>query len=381
MIRTLLATTAIATLLAGGAVAQTTTTPSTTTPSAAPMEGQSQQMTVHAEGHLASNLIGEAVYNSTAEDAENIGDVTDLVINDDGTVEAIVVGVGGFLGIGQKEVALQYDLVQWSEQQDGERWLVVETTEDALRAQQEFDRSAFEPMPADAQVSAPKPATQEDLAAAPTQEGAEGADTSGDMAATAPADDTAGISGDMATAPADDTAGTSGDMAATAPADDTAGTSGDMAASDNAADTAASDQQTAQSDQPPAAGGEAATDQTQTGAIDRNTLNQAAPDQIRAENLTGTAVYGANDERVGEIGDVVLTPEGDVDAAIVDVGGFLGIGEKEVAIGMDNLVFQTDDNGELYLFTDFTQDELEAQPAYDEATYAENRDQMRMRVQ
>lgn len=124
-----------------------------------------------------------------------------------------------------------------------------------------------------------------------------------------------------------------------------------------------------------------ATDETQTAAIDRNSLQQAAPDQIRAENLTGTSVYGANEEDIGEIGDVVLTPEGEVDAVIIDVGGFLGIGEKEVAVGIDNLSFMTDENGDLYLYTEFTQEELEAQPEYDEATYAERRDEMRMRVQ
>ena len=45
---------------------------------------------------------------------------------------------------------------------------------------------------------------------------------------------------------------------------------------------------------------------------------------------------------VGEIGDVVLTADGKIDAYIIDVGGFLGVGEKEVAIGSDNLAFMTD---------------------------------------
>lgn len=397
MIRTLLATTAIATLLASGAVAQTTAPADPTAPAA-----QEVPMTIHAEGNLASNLIGESVYNSTGEDAEKIGEIADLVIDPDGNVEAIIVGVGGFLGIGQKQVALEYDLAQWSEQPDGERWLVVETTEDALRAQQEFDRAAFQPMPADADVAVTKPATQEDLAAAPTpEEGAEGTDAGGEMAAAPtdePADDAAT---DMAAAPTDqagdaatdtDTAAaptdepaddTATDMAA-APTDQPAGdtattdTTGGAVATAPATDDTATDQdvtQTAQQDQP------VDTDQTQTGAIDRSTLQEAPADQISAENLTGTTVYGANEENVGEIGDVILTPEGQVDSVIVDVGGFLGIGEKEVAIGMDNLAFMTDENGELYLYTEFTQEELEAQPAYDESTYAEQRDEMRMQVQ
>lgn len=395
MIRNLLATTAIATLIATGAVAQTTTTPTPTDP-AAPTGTQQEQMTVHAEGHLASNIIGESVYNSTSEDAENIGEVTDLVLSEDGNVEAIVVGVGGFLGIGQKEVALEYDLAEWSEQQDGERRVVVETSRDALEAQQEFDRAAYRPMPADADVAESKPATADDLAAAPAQEGntGEGADdeiamapdegdtgaqtdAGSDSVAVVPTQPDASGSDQTAAAPTEERLGGEGtdasqDMAATEQPDEQVG---DQTAQQQ--DDPAQDQQTAQSDQQGAQG----TDQTMTGAVDPSNMQEAQPDQIRAENLTGTAVYGSNDERIGEIGDVILTPEGDVDAAIVDVGGFLGIGEKEVALSMENLSFMTDENDELYLFTNFTQEELEAQPEYDEANYAERRDEMLLQSQ
>lgn len=425
MIRNLLATTAIATLLSSGAMAQDVapTDPMGNQGMGDPAATDQQtEMTIRAEGNLASNLIGESVYNGTGEDAENIGDVTDLVLDQDGNVQAIVVGVGGFLGIGQKEVALEYDLVQWSEQEDGERYIVVETTADALKAQQEFDRAAYRPMPADADVAETEPATEEDLAAAPAPE--EGADQAGDDSAMAPADDQAGGMG-MTTPPTGDTTAAAPEDEA-APAgeatDNTAATtpegadSGGMAAapSDDQADTTAAAPEEGVSDQTTAATGEqeqftgegetttaaedrqdrpagdttaamtddqAATDQTQTGAIDRNALQEAQPDQISAENLNGATVYGANEENIGEIGDVILSPEGEVDAVIVDVGGFLGVGSKEVAVGMDNLTFMTDEGGDLYLYTEFTQEELEAQPEYDEATYAEQRDQQRMQVQ
>jgi ribonucleotide monophosphatase NagD (HAD superfamily) len=89
-------------------------------------------------------------------------------------------------------------------------------------------------------------------------------------------------------------------------------------------------------------------------------------------------VYGANDVNVGEIGDVVLGTDKKVDAVIIDVGGFLGVGEKEVAVGMDNLKFMTDKNNNRYLYTNFTKEQLEAQAAYDKGSYAQNRDQQRM---
>jgi hypothetical protein len=67
-----------------------------------------------------------------------------------------------------------------------------------------------------------------------------------------------------------------------------------------------------------------------------------------------------------------------VDAVIIDVGGFLGMGEKEVAVGMDNLTFMVDEDGDHYLYTTFTKEQLDAAPTYDEANYAAKRDEMRV---
>lgn len=360
MIRNLLATTAIATLLVSGAHAQTapaTTAPATTAPAAT-----EQQMVVHADGSLASNLMGESVYNSASEDASNIGEVIDLVLSQDGNVEAIVVGVGGFLGIGQKEVALEYDLIEWAEREDGDRWLVVPTTKEALEAQPEFDRAAFEPMPADAEVGQTQPVSRDDLAATPTAPAADGSTTT---TTTAPAtSDNVGTTppatgGGAAMAPADNAAGSSVDNTATTTAPASSNATG--AVGNNTAETGGAD--------------------AQTLAVDRNTLAAVPVGEISADNLIGTTVYGQNDENVGEINDVVLSDDGQIDAIIIDVGGFLGIGEKSVAVGMDNLEFMRDEDGDMYLYSQFTEEQLEAQPEYDEATYSDNRDQMRMNVQ
>jgi len=104
MIRNLLAATAVATVIAAGAFAQETTPEpapaapaDSTTP--VPME-QAAPAVAPAEGHLSTNIVGETVYNGTGEDAQNIGDVNNLVIDKDGKVKSIVIGVGGFLGLG-----------------------------------------------------------------------------------------------------------------------------------------------------------------------------------------------------------------------------------------------------------------------------------------
>jgi hypothetical protein len=120
-----------------------------------------------------------------------------------------------------------------------------------------------------------------------------------------------------------------------------------------------------------------ATDQTKTASIDKSTLTEMPMGDIRGGDLKGATVYGANDAKIGEIGDVVLK-DNKPDAVIIDVGGFLGIGAKEVALGMDKLKFMTDKNGKKYLYTNFTKEQLQAQTAYDKGSYAEKRDQQRM---
>jgi sporulation protein YlmC with PRC-barrel domain len=104
MIRNLLATTALMTLVAGGAYAQQQPAPAdtqTTNEPAAPV--------VKADGSLATNIIGESVYNGTGDTAENIGDVNDIVLAKDGKAESLIVGVGGFLGIGERNVAVPFE--------------------------------------------------------------------------------------------------------------------------------------------------------------------------------------------------------------------------------------------------------------------------------
>ncbi|MBU0583189.1 MAG: PRC-barrel domain-containing protein [Alphaproteobacteria bacterium] len=328
MIRNLLATTALATLISTGAFAQEATAPAATTEPAPMTQDANPAIDANAQveradGHLASNIIGEEVYNGTGDDAENIGEVNDIVISADGSIESVVIGVGGFLGIGEKDVAVEYSQLDWAER-DGDRWLVAPMSKEQLESQTAFDASAYEPAPANVAVNT---TAQDGMAPATDQ---------------------------TAAAPAADPAVPATDQTAQAPASDPA-----VPATD-------------QSAQAPA------TDNTATAAIDRSTLKEIPSGEIRAEEMVGTTVYGANDANVGEIGDVILTADGQVDAYIIDVGGFLGIGEKEVAVGSDNLAFMTDKDGNKYLYTTFTEEQLEAAPAYDEGTYADTRDDQRM---
>jgi sporulation protein YlmC with PRC-barrel domain len=78
------------------------------------------------------------------------------------------------------------------------------------------------------------------------------------------------------------------------------------------------------------------------GSVARGTsfLAIRQPDQFRSSNLRGTRVYGANNENIGEINDVLINRSGQVVAVIIGVGGFLGLGAKDVAVPMSTLLFQ-----------------------------------------
>ncbi|MGZ9085754.1 MAG: PRC-barrel domain-containing protein [Rhodoplanes sp.] len=61
-------------------------------------------------------------------------------------------------------------------------------------------------------------------------------------------------------------------------------------------------------------------------------LAKPGPNHMLSSDLEDTTVYGANNETIGEISDVLIDRNGKVVAVIVGVGGFLGIGEKDVAV-------------------------------------------------
>jgi sporulation protein YlmC with PRC-barrel domain len=73
------------------------------------------------------------------------------------------------------------------------------------------------------------------------------------------------------------------------------------------------------------------------------------------------SVYDPSNNKIGEIKDVLLSPEGKVSALIVGVGGLLGMGEKDVAVAFGAVKHTTKD-GKVYLTLDTTKDALKAAP-------------------
>jgi sporulation protein YlmC with PRC-barrel domain len=74
-------------------------------------------------------------------------------------------------------------------------------------------------------------------------------------------------------------------------------------------------------------------------------------------------VYDPNNNKIGSVSDVLVAPDGRVNALIVGVGGFLGVGEKDVAVDF-NAVKPTKKNDKTYLTMNATKDELKAAPGF-----------------
>ena len=218
MIRTLLATTALAALLATGAIAQDAApaadpaapaaTEAPADPAAAPAadaaapaadaaatatpveSGAAEETDINEPwdmsagytaadtDNLGTRLIGQPVYSSAGDDAEEIGNIDDIVFDESGQIKAVVIGVGGFLGIGEKAVAVDFQQLEFTLAADNtERW-VVPTTAEALTAAPDFVWEEDEPVdgddaaaPADAMAPADPaaPAAPADPAAAPAE--------------------------------------------------------------------------------------------------------------------------------------------------------------------------------------------------------------------
>ncbi|WP_457093928.1 PRC-barrel domain-containing protein [Microvirga sp. P5_D2] len=76
-----------------------------------------------------------------------------------------------------------------------------------------------------------------------------------------------------------------------------------------------------------------------TSASPGQFMTQMKADQVLASDLIGTRVVSTNNESIGDINDVIVDRNGQVMAAVVGVGGFLGIGEKNVAVPFNSLEF------------------------------------------
>ena len=69
-------------------------------------------------------------------------------------------------------------------------------------------------------------------------------------------------------------------------------------------------------------------------------ITQGRPDMWRASQLEGVDIYNNNNEKIGDVSDVLVDQSGKVEAVVIGVGGFLGIGERNVAVPFNALKFE-----------------------------------------
>lgn len=105
--------------------AQTTTPPPAASPSGQPMWYSHQ-----GDETRASKVIGTKVVNTANE---TIGDINEIVLGKDGKVTAVIIGVGGFLGVGETEVAMSFESIRMSRDQNNNMVVTVNATKDQLK--------------------------------------------------------------------------------------------------------------------------------------------------------------------------------------------------------------------------------------------------------
>lgn len=260
-----------------------------------------------ATADFASDLIGATVYDRSGDEAQSLGEINDLIVEDDASVSAAIIGVGGFLGMGVKDVAVSFDALEITTDNDGNRYVILPTTKEQLEAAPIFARDTAM-APAMDSVAPEKVTTQDQSVSEEPTADAVATSTTIDQAAVEP----------RATAPV------------------------------------------------------------------REGLKAVEASSFSAENLVGVSVYSADNEVIGEVSDVILSQggaEGAIEAVILDVGGFLGIGVKPVAVTFDSLEILTDADGALYAYSRFTEDQLDAAAAFDADTYEVDREMMLVRPQ
>lgn len=83
-----------------------------------------------------------------------------------------------------------------------------------------------------------------------------------------------------------------------------------------------------------------------------------------ANDLLGAAVYSPDGKAVGEINDLIIGQNGAVEGVVIAVGGFLGIGEKWVAVEMAKLTLTLTPDGDEGLLLNAAKEDLEAAPSF-----------------
>jgi ribosomal 30S subunit maturation factor RimM len=96
--------------------------------------------------------------------------------------------------------------------------------------------------------------------------------------------------------------------------------------------------------------------------MDHSNHIRLSPAELTPGMLEGATIYGADDHKIGTVAHV--HGMGADSEVVVDVGGFLGIGAKPVAVPARDLDFMRDPDGEVHAVTSWTKESLKAMPEH-----------------
>ena len=248
----LLATTAIFTMIAGPTFAET-----------AKVTGDPAQIFVaqpNGTDLYGSDFIGMRIHAMQDGAREDIGEISDVLISRSGDVKAVLIDVGGFVGIGEKTVAIDMDDLSFDRAEGEDMVLVVESNREALMNAPEFTHEA------------PETWRHSDM-----------------------------FNVDWPKKP-------------------------------NAS---------------------------------RDGYEEVTLDRLTAEDLEGARVYDTADDNVGEVSDLLVNAKGEIEAAVIDVGGFLGWGEHTVAVPLEKVqILRAADGSAPRLQVEISREQLEKMKAF-----------------
>lgn len=337
--KALLTTSALIALTAAPAFAQTATTESTI------FMTQSEEAAVGAE-LSATSLIGSRVYvaetapaeavDGPSGDWEDIGEIGDILLSRDGALDAVVLDIGGFLGIGERHVAINMDQLAFvNDNLTDSYFLVVQTTREALEGAPEIDIAKVGAWAVANETAAMDGAANPEVAAEETAEAAESVTEEA-------TEETAEVAEPVTEEATEETA-----EAVETVTEEATEETAEAATETEATDVVASD-----------------TEMERTAP---EGYTYAVAEELTTEELTGARLYDTSDEMIGEISKLIIDDSGKITDAVLDVGGFLGLGEHSVAVPMEDLDIQrADADGSIRVLVGASKEELKAMEQYRE---------------
>ena len=93
-------------------------------------------------------------------------------------------------------------------------------------------------------------------------------------------------------------------------------------------------------------------------------LKEQTADDMLASSIIGKPAVNSQDETIGDVNDLVTDRSGKIVAALIGVGGFLGIGEKDVAVRFEDLKLNRDENDNVKVTLNISKETLAQAPDY-----------------